>query len=148
MSRRKTRLFWEWATRITFASATAITLLFGYWSLAPYGKDIITVTNNQILVVPRTVRAGEQVELVYTYCKNGKAENGIVSRYLKDEIIYFLPSIVSNVKEGCQDLVVPLDIPKNLPPDTYTYNAEITYKLNPIRSKTYYFVSESFNVTK
>lgn len=138
---------WHAFAIATLASSMAFVGVVLYWTLEPFGKPVITIKNDRIAVEPKLVKAGDTTYLIYSFCKNGKPQSAKVRRYLKDELVYFLPTLESNVQPGCQDYRVPLDIPKNLPPDKYTYNVEIEYRVNPIKTNTYYFTSDEFVVT-
>lgn len=137
---------WHVFAVATLASSMAFVAVVLYWTLQPFGKPVITIKDDRIYVTPKEVRAGDTVYLTYQFCKYGNPQSAKVRRYLKDELIYFLPTIESNVQPGCQDYKVGLDIPKNLPPDKYTYNVEIEYRVNPIKTSTYYFTSDEFVV--
>jgi len=133
----------------TFAIATLVAsfvfvAFMLYWTLEPFGKPVIAIEDNKIAIELNVAKPGDTVYLVYSFCKAGTPQTAKVKRYLKDELVYFLPTLDSNVQPGCQHYRVPLEIPRNLPPDTYTYNAEIEYKVNPIKTETYYFTSDKF----
>ena len=117
-----------------------------YWSLQPF-KPIIRL-ETPITIQNDPVKIGEDLILEYRYCKDGTADGGIVARYIEGAGIYWLPEVRSNVEVGCKNLVVPIELPKNLVPGTYTYNSEITYEVNPIKKSTYYFKSEPFKLVK
>ena len=123
-------------------TALAMTgLLLGiilYWSVLPLKpiieiKNMTAETNNKSLV------------LSYDYCKN--ADNkGLVTRFFKDEILYYMSNIYSNAPAGCNHANQIIDLPENLPPDVYSFNFEITYKVSPIKEKTYRFETNKFEV--
>jgi hypothetical protein len=135
---------WHVMTIIIMSSAFFLLGLFTWWSIQPL-KPIITV-DDTIQVIPDTIKAGETTYLVYDFCKAGEAHTGRVVRYISGQVVYFLPVLESNVKPGCQSYRLPLLIPSNIKSDTYTYNAEITYEVNPIKTVTYYFTSKPFKV--
>lgn len=137
---------WHAFAVATLASSMAFIAVVLYWTLEPFGKPVISIKNDRIAVEPKVVTAGQTIYLIYSFCKHGKPQSAKVRRYLKDELVYFLPTLESNVQPGCQDHKVGLDIPKNLPPDKYTYNVEIEYRVNPIKTSTYYFTSDEFVV--
>ncbi len=145
MSRHKVmNTAWHIMTILIMSTAFALLALFTFWNLQPF-KPVITIDNG-ISVIPDTVSAGDTTYLVYKYCKTGAARTGRIVRYISGEVVYFLPVIESNKQPGCGNYKLPLTIPSNIKTDTYTYNVEITYDVNPIKKVTYYFKSRPFKV--
>lgn len=128
---------------IFFASGIMILLLI-FWSLQPF-RPVLEINN---MKVQEKIVAGEPVLLEYDYCKHQDTISGSITRYFKDTVIVYLPNIQSNVQKGCGHVIQQIDIPKNMSPDTYTLNFEISYKINPIVDKTYYFETPQFEVIK
>lgn len=131
---------------ITLAITAGLASLIIFWSLEPFSPVIrletpITIKNNP-------VKIGEDLIIEYRYCKDLDTDSGVVNRYIEGSGIYWLTELRSNVDVGCKDLIVPIELPKNLAPGEYTYNAEITYEVNPIKKTTYYFKSEPFNLER
>lgn len=125
------------------AVSAGLSLLVIFWSLQPF-RPIITLEGP--IKTNSPVKMGSDLILTYRYCKNSNTQGGVVNRYIEGAGVYWLPSIPSNVAIGCKDLVVPIELPRNLAPGEYTYNAEITYEVNPIKKVTYYFKSEPFKL--
>lgn len=115
-----------------------------YWSIVPF-KPILEIPNNKLNVVVPEVKAGEDLLLNYSVCKNGDY-TGVVTRYIEDNQVIALPDIVSKFPAGCHNYTLPVTIPINAPTDTYIFHAQITYKVSPIKSVTYDFYSDKFKV--
>lgn len=130
---------------ISILITALISTLIVYWSFEPFGKDIIEL-KTPMIPMQETVNAGEIVVLQYTFCKNKGAISGVVNRYLKNSVVIFLPQVNTNVPVGCSTYNLPVEIPAFAPTGVFTYNAEVTYHVNPIKTLTYYFQSEPFNV--
>ncbi|HMS92379.1 MAG TPA: hypothetical protein PKC05_02685 [Candidatus Saccharibacteria bacterium] len=128
---------------IFFTSGLLIVLLI-FWSLQPF-RPVLDITN---MKVQDKIVAGEPVLLEYDYCKHQDTLSGSITRYFKDTVIVYLPNIQSNVQKGCGHVIQQIDTPKNMSPDKYTLNFEISYKINPIVDKTYYFKTPKFQVIK
>lgn len=126
--------------------SAGLSILVIFWSIQPF-SPIITL-ETPITIKNNPVQMGEDLVIEYRYCKNSNVDSGVVARYIEDAGIYWLPEIRTNVAPGCKDLVVPIELPRNLAPGEYTYNAEITYEVNPIKKTTYYFKSEPFNLER
>lgn len=131
-------------TFVIFSACGLMILLLIYWSLQSF-RPVLDITN---MKVTNKVVAGEPLLLEYDYCKHQDTISGSVTRYFKDTVIIYLPNVQSNVKKGCGHVIQQIDTPKNISPDTYTLNFEISYKINPIVDKTYYFETPKFEVTK
>lgn len=140
----KTPVLWHFVTILIFSTMSILISLFIYWSLQPF-KPVLEINN---MKVQDRVVAGEPVLLEYDYCKHQDTISGSVTRYFKDTIIIYLPNIQSNVKKGCGHVVQQIDTPKNMSADTYALNFEISYKINPIVDKTYYFETPEFEVVR
>lgn len=133
------------AVFIILALMTIGTAVIFYWLITPT-KPILEVTNAKVL--NPTVKQGGTFLFDYDYCKHEDTMSGQVVRYFKDQIITYLPTIPSNAKKGCGHSTLSVEIPPNLAVDKYTYNYEVTYKVNPIKTVTYYFESPQFEVIK
>jgi ABC-type phosphate transport system permease subunit len=140
--KHKTRITVAW---LALAITGALSSIIIYWSLIPFGTDVIEL-KTPIVPEQQTIMAGQIQYFTYTFCKNWPAESGTVSRYLNNSVILYLPTIVTNVPVGCATYTLPVEIPNFAPSGTYTYNTEVSYRVNPIKTSTYYFQSEPFNV--
>jgi hypothetical protein len=117
-----------------------------YWTLQPFGREIVEFPQG-LTVVNETVKPGESITIKAPYCKNVKTETTILTRSFQDQITYYIPVQESNVPIGCHPhYTAVIEIPKNLPPDTYTYNMNFTYRVNPIKTVEYSFESTKFIV--
>ena len=131
-------------TFVIFSSCGLLILLLIYWSLQPF-RPVLDITN---MKVNSKVVAGEPLLLEYDYCKHQDTISGSVTRYFKDTVVIYLPNIQSNAQKGCGHVIQQIDTAKNMSPDMYTLNFEISYKINPIVDKTYYFETPKFEVIK
>lgn len=109
-----------------------------YWSILPL-NPVIEITNIA------AEQKNNNLHLEYDYCKNSD-NKGFITRYFKDDILYYMANIYSNAEVGCGHAKQVIDIPENLPTDEYTFNFEITYKVSPIKEKTYRFQTNKFEV--
>ena len=131
-------------TFVIFSASGLMILLLIYWLLQPL-KPVLEIHN---MKVQDKIVAGEPVLLEYDYCKHSDTISGSITRYFKDTVIVYLPNVQSNVQKGCGHVIQQIDTPKNMSPDMYTLNFEISYKVNPIKTVTYYFESPQFEVIK
>lgn len=141
----KAPLIWHVLAIVIFSTLGVLILFLLYWSLEPF-KPVLEINNAKVLTP--TVKAGETLLFDYDYCKNQDTISGKVVRYFKDTVTTYLPTQDSNVEKGCGHATLAIDIPKSIMPDKYTFNYEVTYQVNPIKSETYYFESPEFEVIK
>ena len=130
----------------TLSTAFLLTGLIAYWSLQPFGTPIVEFPEG-LNVTEKEVMSGGSVTIRAPYCKNVKTEATTIARSFQDQITYYIPVQESNIPKGCNlNYTSVLEIPRNLPTDTYTYNLDFTYKVNPIKTVEYHFESDSFKV--
>ena len=128
------------ALSIPFASLLVVI----YWLFATFSP---VLTGTFVLVEESSVVAGHSVTVTSDICKH-KDETATLIRTFNDEIIYNIPILVSNAPTGCANQRYTLEIPHNLPPDTYTLKTEFIYQTNPLVEQTYEYESNEFKVTK
>lgn len=141
----KSPLFWHVNTIVVLSLMSILILLIIYWSLEPF-KPIIEINNGRVLT-PK-IKAGESMLFDYDYCKHRDTDSGQVVRYFKDTVIIYLPTVPSNIRKGCGHATLAIETPKNMSADKYTLNYEVSYRVNPIKTVTYYFESPEFEVIK
>lgn len=129
----------------TLATAFFLIALIAYWSLQPFGTPIVEFPEG-LDVVQKEVKAGESITINAPYCKNSKTATTL-TRSFQDKITYFIPVQQANIPKGCNlNYQSVVEIPRNLPTDTYTYVLDFTYQVNPIKTVEYHFESDAFNV--
>lgn len=138
--------FLTWLERIYAITFLAACLLIvgvgGYWYFLQNSNIIsnispVTVVNNGNNVV----KAGSTVILERQYCLNTKDYVGEVERQYSNHIIYKVPNTTTlNTQRlrGCSARRIAIEVPSNLPSDTYTYDVKITYQINPIKKVVYH----------
>ncbi len=150
MTHRKKAMLTAWHVFVVatlMASGLFVGIIF-YWTVQPFGKEVVEFPMG-LTIVNETVKHGESVMIKAPYCKNVKTEATILTRSFQDQITYYIPVQESNVPVGCNlNYTSVIEIPKNLPPDTYTYNLNFTYRVNPIKTVEYSFESTKFVVEK
>jgi len=117
-------------------------LLMGYWVLWPY--NIITV-KSPIHVISKTVKPGGLLVYEVEYCKYMSLP-AIVTMQLIDMEIHFFPAITVNLPKGCTKSIRRQELPMRLAPDFYHLHISSTYQPNPLRSITYDWDTELFQV--
>ena len=115
-----------------------------WWSVQPL-RPVLEIPNNKLNVVNKEVKAGDDLILNYRVCKRGNL-TGLVTRYIEDNQVIALPDLYSRFPAGCDTYNLPVTIPINTPTDFYTFHAQVTYKVSPIKTVTYNFHSDKFKV--
>lgn len=130
----------------TLTSGFILLGLILFWSLQPFGTDIVEFPQG-LHVQESTVVAGGNITIDAPYCKNSDTRATNVARWFQDELTYYLPAQSGNIPKGCNlDYKTVVQIPENLPTDIYTYNLTFTYEVNPIKTVQYTFQTNEFKV--
>ena len=116
----------------------------GYLVILPI--DVLTANN--VRISSKTVRAGDSISYIVDYCKK-TSHPATVEIYLHNEKIVALPIVNSSRPEGCRkNAARSVLIPKDTEPGTHHLEVDITYRFNPLNSKTYHLVTPNFEVTE
>ena len=148
MTHRKKFMFTLWHVIAigTLVSAFILVGLVAFWSFQPFGTNVIEFPKGLNVTTP-VVKAGDSITIEAGYCKNLRTQSTTLTRSFQDQITYFIPVQQSNVPTGCHpEYKSIIEIPHNLPTDTYTYNITFTYQVNPIKTMEYTFESNQFKV--
>lgn len=130
----------------TISASFALLATVAYWTLLQPSNVLIGVDNKNALVVENeSVRQGESIKVYSSICKQLPIKAQVL-RHFQDELIYNLPEFTSNEKVGCTPNGYSIEIPKSLPPDTYTYKVQFIYQINPLKHVVYDVVSNKFEV--
>ncbi len=117
---------------------------FLYWSYSD-GR-VIRVNNGPVPVHPPAQNPDQLIFLTVNYCKL-RSGTGTVRRTLVSSTVrIMLPLQTDSGPKGCQQVDVPLLIPKGVVPDTYYVHIDVDYQLNPLRKVTDSFDSQKFTV--
>jgi len=131
---------------LIIGGAMAVSSLFIFWSLEPL-TPVVSLPRG--LVVENTeVDAGGFITIHAPYCKNQETQGVSITRSFQDQIVYYLPTTNTNVPKGCVDYTTQVQVPSNLPSDTYTYTIKMDFRLNPIKVKSYSFTTNEFKVVR
>ena len=114
-----------------------------YWSLKPY--NIIEYKIDKFEMQKEVYEVGEPLTYRIAFCKNGEYR-GEVIRNIRDGVVYSFPLITSDIPEGCSDFISSSNITPNVPSGVYTFENEIIYQPNPIRTIRYTMSSEPFEI--
>lgn len=139
----------KWVGNSIVAIGIMIVVYIGYLLLQD--PDNVFTVRTPMLVTQKEYRVGDVVQYMFEYCK-GK-DYGIIDtqKILEDGYSILLPTNVDNIHfpvgcytgVGTAPLVVPDDIPKN---HNYRVVINITYRINPLKTKTIKIFTEEFKI--
>ena len=95
--------------------------------------------------VDRTVKAGE----LLLFNRNSQKFINLpatVSCAFEDDIIYNIPTRISNLPVGDYDSTTSVVVPANLPPSDYQYTCTMVYTIFGFKEVTVYMYTEFFTV--
>jgi hypothetical protein len=135
----------KWFAYFVLSIAMILILYVGFNLLYPYP----TMTVQQpVPVINKIVKAGDVLP-VQINCEKFTDRPGVVTRLLINEIIYVMPSYISNYPSGKSNRIsYTTKIPKELPPGEYYIKTTVEYDFPPFRKITYTFDTERFEVVK
>lgn len=122
-----------------------LTLFVGYEFLWPV--EVIVPTTQPYKVLTPQVKAGDSLIYIVDACKKMNASTTVVRRFV-DHVVLSQPSEPSNIRVGCGQTEVTVVVPKLLTPGTWYLALDISYQINPFRSKEYHLRTEDFQVIK
>ena len=126
----------------TILIAWIILLYVSYLQLYPFEPLVI----NDVTLMSERVTQGGNVLVHIDVCKNCDYP-ATVSKYLKDGLVYALPSVVTNSEQGCKRYTSVTHIPENLPKGVYKLHVVYTYHIG-FRDIRVEYTTEEFEVLK
>ena len=117
--------------------------VISYWLLWPY--RVLEIKNNPVPVNKKTVMAGDDITYTLDFCRYTD-KPAIVTRQFIDGVVYTTPSITVLDKVRCGQRNTLVTVPRTLSADTYHMNVIVQIEVNPIRTVTYSFQTQEFEV--
>jgi hypothetical protein len=124
--------------------SSCIYIVFLFWWVYPY-KTI--ELNKPYRIINEVIKAGDILYYEVDYCKFTEA-SGRIDRQFIDGLIYTMPGVIATLPCGCHKFIQGITVPENLPPATYHLRVYSSYEVNPIRTITNQFDSETFIITE
>ena len=135
----------QYAAYLTLLLAFAMVGYLAFNLLYPYPTMIV---ESPAKILNPIVHQGEILQ-VQINCEKFTDRPGVVTRQIINEIIYVMPSYISNYPVGKNNKVsYSTRIPNELPPGTYYIRTTIEYEFPPFRKIDYIFDTEQFTVVK
>lgn len=126
------------------AIAFGMILIVIYWLVYPHNTAEIKSIKTTKLVYQQ----GEQLSIEIDRCVY-KSYPAVAIRRFEDSLIYTMPPIQINPKEGC--FVEPINtttIPENLPPGKYVFDVTIIREVNPLKDEIDNWKTNEFEVVE
>lgn len=124
------------ATKIAAIALVIIAISIGtilYWASA--SNEVLKI--NKQPFPTRTIRehptAGGVVFLTVDYCKNVDVTGSLRISFVSQSREVFLPVTAERGPKGCDEVEIPILIPKDIEPDTYRVKLRVSYDVNPIK---------------
>lgn len=120
-----------------------VSLIFLYLMFWPV--EIIKPNVQPYKIQTPIVHIGGQVIYVIDACKY-RETTAQVSRRFVNGVIFMLPPVTNNVPKGCFITPTSVTIPSEITPGTWYLQLDIEYKVNFLRTKSYHFKTDTFQV--
>lgn len=121
----------------------AVVATFAYLSFAPI--KIVEFKNAHVL--KDKVKPGEALSFHLEYCKRQKYPASVYPRIQGPQAVFFLPSFIADVDEGCNSMVIDtFTIPINAIPGSYRLYVDTVYDVTSFRKVTVSFQTDEFEV--
>lgn len=128
---------------ITIFMALGALILVSFWTFYPY--HVIKFNTPYYQTNSNVYTQGGTGYYTINYCKYSSPPT-MKAKYFVDTITYQVTNTPSVLPTGCHITDIQLDIPTNLPPDTYRVRVTTTYQVNPIRTITVTHETNKFKV--
>lgn len=140
--------------RITYylAMFTFFVLLgfMGYvaWLLFAPAKPL--VMHQPVKVITKQVKAGNDFIYEADYCRyiDGPAYVYRTISSVDGQNFFPISPVTSVTKLGCAKAIIHIATPKGLTPGTYIMRGVAEFKVNPLRTEKYSYISEQFQITQ
>jgi hypothetical protein len=130
--------------KATLLITTVFICVVAYWLLYPY--KLLEIKNNPVPISATTVEGGEYISYTLDFCRFTDLP-ATVTRQFIDGVVYTTPTIIVQDTARCGSRETLVRVPPTLLPDTYHMHIIIQIKVNPIRTMTYRFETQPFEIT-
>lgn len=130
---------------LSILSAIVALLVYFYWSFFPY--KVLVFQDAKFPVVNPVVKKGTSLKYVSNYCKY-MGLPALVTRTFNNQLIFSIPTIITNQPTGCHKITVQIDIPHELPAGEFHLVNTYQFEVNPIRKIIITEKTENFTVTE
>ena len=123
-------------------------IVFWYFVDGEYINKPIEFETNILETTKKVYKQGETVSVKWKFCKNTDSPSKIVGNLLNGYTDYF-PVKIGVREKGCYDGIdligyIPVDIPEEHLGDEFHIELIGNYRVNPIKTKSYRFITNKF----
>lgn len=132
-----------------FSMATiilAITLIGYIFYLAFYPFEPVTLNKEPFRVFTKTIKQGEYLQYELDFTKNSNIKPEITYYLVDGSITQLKPTGGVNRPTGRQVRNAEILIPLATKPNRYHLQIDLVYKVSPLQTKYYSWVSEQFEI--
>jgi hypothetical protein len=118
-----------------------------YWNTQ--STNILQIRENPLPVRPVTNTTGLYELVTFDYCKSSNIKGTVNAQLVSPSAIIKLPWPIESQAKGCLKTEAPIALPPYIANDTtYYFMFTVTYKINPLKTTTITFHSQSFTLKK
>lgn len=135
----------KYVSYATIIAAFVAVVTFIVWSVQ--SPDVLTVNNNPLPVRPPQNTAGNVEYVHLNYCKKIDVEGTVALRMVGKKSVIRLPfSSRDRSPAQCLNTEIPIVIPTYAVDDTYYFEFDIEYRINPIKTQSVILKSQPFTI--
>lgn len=145
MNKRAVSLIFRYIGYVTLVIAFLMATVLSYWNVE--NPTVLSVVTTPFPVRPPQNTAGNIEYVHVNYCKNTNSVGTIILKMVgtKSQIrLSFTDRDTSNAM--CVNTEVPVVLPTYAVDDTYYFEFDIVYQINPIKTKAVVLKSEKFTI--
>jgi len=120
-----------------------IGIIILYFLYYPYNP--LVFNDLEFPVVNKVIHQGDMLYYHSNYCKYMDL-SALVTRTFANNILYLTPSTITNRPMGCNNIVIGVLVPPELPIGSYQIKMRYDFRVNPIRTITILENTEEFEV--
>lgn len=142
------KLIFHISTFISFVLMGIFIIYFFYSRLYPF--MVIEVINpNAIRLTKTTVKSGDQIGLIFNYCKYMQIRSKITKNLINNDVVYTLVGNRASrpIPIGCHRVILDHTIPKGLSGKAII-KIYSSYQINTFRFVNYEWQTQEFTITK
>lgn len=138
------RFFNSFAALVILCAA-AFLLVCGYWMFWPVR---LLEAKQPLHIITTDIQKGKELVYEFDYCRYTTLDALSSRQIICRNRMYILPDVRGNVPPGCAKGRRSIFLPSEMDPDTCFVHFSSTFVVNPLRTVTLLFDTESFVIRK
>jgi len=128
----------------TLIISTSLILFLGYQFLWPV--EVLKPIVQPYKVITKQVKQGGTLVYTVEACKLKNVSTLVVRRFVSERVVLYQPPESSNIRIGCLPVNIEVPVPKLASPGIWHLEIDVSYKVNPFRTKEYHLETEDFEI--